>query len=517
MAVSDWIDPESIYPFPYQFVSIDQDENNENENYNENSVDPGDKQHLIILFKESNKDHGLYLSYKIQAYDSGKTLQGDYKIHEMRYKFDDSLGWKDHVSIEYKPVDSPTTINVLEFIREHDYAMNEWKYYALQTINGVTQRIEIDEEIYDLTAIVLKENMPFDDDDKMNDMKWKGAGAVGRNGTYHPIFAFIGHGREILREITGTASTTGATLPPREKMLPGRILLVAAECGMYSLFDEEVKKALHVSNALSMPRIRALFEDLYSTDKKKVADSFKRIQDLFDMKLHMYREGDEFPELEVGFDKTFKSGLYKYPIDTTQFIAGRASLIYDGSASAFSGAIYPTPQSLAEFSKKFIDVFKDIKNVSLPTFVDQLIQTGLFTTTMGKLMEVFGEGIYIYPVCRTISSNAIKQMEKTTGLRKNFLQSLKTYKVMPIANAKIVSNLSAFEEPVRRIRTHSLERQKVYTVPPLTGAGSTIPVTGGGSAIPVPNTRGRNKGRRTNRRGPVRGKNLTKKTRKITR
>ena len=63
-------------------------------------------------------------------------------------------------------------------------------------------------------------------------------------------------------------------------------------------------------------------------------------------------------------------------------------------------------------------------------------------------------------------------MEKATGVRKNILETLRLYKNLPTANATIVSAVSALEEPIRRTRANSLERQRKYTEVPVTGGGS---------------------------------------------
>ena len=79
-------------------------------------------------------------------------------------------------------------------------------------------------------------------------------------------------------------------------------------------------------------------------------------------------------------------------------------------------------------------------------------------------------------------------MVKATGMRKNILESLRLYKNLPTASAKTVEAVSRLEEPIRRTRASSLERQRKYTEVPATGGGSAAasrpPVT------PVhPNTR----------------------------
>lgn len=343
-------------------------------------------------------------------------------------------------------------------------------------------------------------------DDDMRNLKWIDAGAVGRNGAYHPIFSFIGHGDEKLREISGSGLASG--YPVREKMLPGRILLVAAECGMYSYFQDEAKKAIHLSNSLYMARNRSLFEDLYSADMTKVISSFKRIQDLIGMPLHMYREGDEYPDLTVGFDKEFKSGLYEYPIDTTAFLDGVNMRNYGGDISALSDAIYPTAKSLEVVSNYLTLSLRAMDNTTT-TPVQAIIGSSLFTVTMGKLMEVFGEGIYIYPVCRAISSvlAAQQKMEKNMiPIPKNFLKTLTEYKARTNANATVISALSALEEPVGRIRAASRNRQRTYTAP----VAPVAPVTGGGSAAaPVAPVAPSGKGGRTTRRRDPIPKKLT--------
>ena len=187
MPVSPWIDPESVVPFPYQFaVEYPADSNN---NYDE------DKQHFILTYKESNNDHGLYLSYKLQELDPHnydhdyntdplEWLEGNYKILQIRYKTDivpaepsyKRLTHDDrYISIEFKTVDNPDTINDFSIIhRKYKPNPRTYSYYpssltleplresffVMQTINGVEESIKIDAYLYYALFHPLVENMP---------------------------------------------------------------------------------------------------------------------------------------------------------------------------------------------------------------------------------------------------------------------------------------------------------------------------------------------------------------------
>jgi len=293
----------------------------------------------------------------------------------------------------------------------------------------------------------------------------------------NPIFTFVGHGGEAMCEMG--AANEGCLDPRREKMLPGRILLVAAECGKYSFWANEVAKAVQYG-AVDSAEKRALFQELFSADKKKAGDALKHIEDAMGIPLHMFREGDEYPEISVSFDENFKSGLYLNPLKQSNFLQADGKFKPSVSSDVyFADCLFPTQAGVEKLRK--IAAPLPLSSISP---IKQMMQIQGGATSLGHLMDVFGPGVYVFPGCRDLMGfrNIRTAFNTKFGYEANILGQIKKFKNLPNNNAKI-SNLpeSYFttmianaETKIPRIRRKSINQQSQYRPEgPVGGAGST--------------------------------------------
>lgn len=294
-----------------------------------------------------------------------------------------------------------------------------------------------------------------------------------------PIFTFVGHGMEIMCEM-GTANANCKD-PPRNKMLPGRILLVAAECGKYSFWANEVAKAVQYGS-LDTTEKNVRFGELFSVDKTVAGNALKLIETAIGVSLHMYREGDEYPEISFTLDKSFKSGLYVNPLKQEDFLQA------DGTFTPlvaediyFKDTLFPTQAGIEKLAK----IVAPIRGPRF-SLIEKIIHMMGSSTSVGSLMDTFGPGVYIFPSCRDLTrfTNLRNALNKRFGQEANILSQIKKFKNLPNNTTPLLNTISKntylamienAEKQIPRIRRKSIEQQKQYRseIVPAGGAGAS--------------------------------------------
>lgn len=294
-----------------------------------------------------------------------------------------------------------------------------------------------------------------------------------------PIFTFVGHGTELMCEMGSV--NANCMDPPREKMLPGRILLVAAECGKYSFWVNEVSKAVQYG-AVDTAEKKALFHELFSPDKTVAGNALRQIETAMGVPLHMYREGDEYPEISFTLDKSFKSGLYLNPLKQIDFLQADGTFISSvPEDSYFTDTLFPTQAGIEKLRK----IVAPIRGPGF-SLIERITRMMGRSTSVGSLMDTFGPGVYVFPSCRDLTrfTNLRTMLNTRFGQEANILSQIKKFKNLPNNTSPLSNTISKnnylvmmenAEKRIPGIRRKSIEQQKQYRpeIGPAGGAGAS--------------------------------------------
>jgi hypothetical protein len=322
----------------------------------------------------------------------------------------------------------------------------------------------------------------------LDETQWPGLRGVNtlRMGE-NPIFTLVGHGYENLNRFED-----------RETIKPGRILIVSTKCGMYSFFNNEVKKAIEYA-AVDSDEKNVLFNKLFSEDKVQSYAALKSIETAMDISgLRMYRSGDKYPSIMFELDEVIKSGLFLNPIKKEDFlITGGIHGNYakpESDESYFANAVYPTHDGV-EWSKKILTPIVG----SGQSIIKKAIDLQIFRISLSTLMDTYGPGVYIFPGCRDIKELQTdrKKIQEAGIFHKNIVKESRQYYNRTrtgIVNDETRKFLSILKPQIKQIiLTRQLSNLQQKTIH---GIKNATPAGGAG----VSTRRTHKRGRRTRRK-----------------